>query len=91
MNLGNDALRNSVLNILDQVSSQEVLSRAGQQGEDFDKFNLRQIGLDSLGLLELAIQLEEVLDVSLDLGKLRVSPESTVGELVQLARAEMSG
>jgi acyl carrier protein len=86
-----DALRNNLLRILDEVSSQDVTSRAAQEGEGFAHLNLRQIGLDSLGLLEFAIELEQTLSISLNLGTLSVTPESTVGELMQLAQDELSG
>lgn len=91
MTAAQDALRNNLLAILDEVSSQEVTSRAAHEGEGFANLNLRQIGLDSLGLLEFAIELEQTLGLSLNLGTLRVTPDSTVGELMQLAEDELSG
>ena len=82
-----EPIQDRVFHLLNEVSSEDVVARLSPEADGFLELNLREIGLDSLSLLEFAIEVEKSLNLSLDLRQLNVTPESTVGELLRLVTA----
>ncbi|WP_344265094.1 acyl carrier protein [Streptomyces sodiiphilus] len=81
--------RTRIVSVISAALGEVLDSARGELSEDARLFD--ELGLDSTGVFELLMRLEEALDIEFDTDTLEMSHFASLGSLADFVTEEMSG